>query len=74
VRLQEETGIAMVFISHDHAVVRQLAHTVVELKNGAVVGETVVGEPVVGETVVGTAEDGTAVGGTAEVVSQRRRG
>lgn len=54
VRLQEETGIAMVFISHDHAVVRQLAHTVVELNNGAIVDETVVGET----------EDVTHVSGT----------
>lgn len=37
VTLQAETGIALVFISHDSAVVHQLAHTVVELHDGAVV-------------------------------------
>lgn len=37
-KLQAESGISMVFISHDAAVVKQLAHTVVELKDGRVVG------------------------------------
>ena len=36
-RLQAELGLAMVFISHDLAVVRQLAHTIVVLKDGEVV-------------------------------------
>lgn len=34
--LQVRTGISMVFISHDAAVVSQIAHTVIELKDGEV--------------------------------------
>ena len=36
-KLQAEHGLAMVFISHDLAVVGQLAHTLVVLKDGVVV-------------------------------------
>ena len=36
-QLQTDLGLAMIFISHDLAVVRQLAHTIVVLKDGEVV-------------------------------------
>jgi peptide/nickel transport system ATP-binding protein len=35
--LQARTGISMIFISHDAAVVGQLAHRVIELRDGRII-------------------------------------
>ena len=36
-KLQQELGLAMIFISHDLGVVRQLSHQIMVLKDGVVV-------------------------------------